>query len=136
MDISRYHRDHARILEQIETLRHLSREGVAANAARIGEAIVGMASHVKFHLAAEEQVLYPAMARSADAELAALAERYRGEMRGLSQAFADFVARWRVPARLEAEPEGFRRDANTVLRALFERLQREDAELYPAAEQA
>ncbi len=136
MEIARYHRDHARILEQIDALRALAREGVRENAERIGEAIVSTASHIKFHLAAEEQVLYPALERSPDERLAAMATRYRTEMEGLSGAFAEFVQRWRVPARLAADPDGFRQDANTVLRALFERLQRENAELYPAAELA
>ena len=136
MEIARYHRDHARILEQIDALRALAREGVRENAERIGEAIVSTASHIKFHLAAEEQVLYPARERSPDERLAAMATRYRTEMEGLSGAFAEFVQRWRVPARLAADPDGFRQDANTVLRALFERLQRENAELYPAAELA
>lgn len=136
MDIARYHRDHATILEQIDALRALSREGVRENAERIGAALVSTASHIKFHLAAEDQVLYPTLERSADAQLSALGTRYRKEMKGLSAAFADFVQRWRVPARLAADPEGFRHDANTVLRALFERLQRENAELYPAAERA
>lgn len=136
MEIARYHRDHDRILEQIDALRALAREGVRENAERIGEAIVSTASHIKFHLAAEEQVLYPALERSPDERLAAMATRYRTEMEGLSGAFAEFVQRWRVPARLAADPDGFRQDANTVLRALFERLQRENAELYPAAELA
>ena len=57
-------------------------------------------------------------------------------MQGLAASFARFVQQWRVPARLAADPEGFRRSANTVLRALFERLQRENAELYPAARMA
>ncbi|RRN79370.1 hemerythrin domain-containing protein [Pseudoxanthomonas sp. SGD-10] len=133
MDMDRYHRDHATILEQIETLRSLSRAGIAGNAGAISQAIVGTASLIKFHLAAEDQVLYPRLARSGRADLAALSSRYQAEMQGLAEAFGRFVERWRVPARLQATPEAFRSDANTVLRALYERLRREDRELYPAA---
>lgn len=136
MDIQRYHHDHARILEQIDALRALARAGVREHAEEIGQLITGTASHIKFHLAAEDQVLYPTLARCGKADLAAMSERYRIEMQGLAEAFAGFVRQWRVPARLAADPEGFRRDANTVLRALFERLQRENAELYPAAGRA
>ncbi|KAF1686693.1 hemerythrin [Pseudoxanthomonas broegbernensis] len=136
MDIQRYHRDHVRILGQIESLRALARGGVRENAEEIGELIVSTASHIKFHLAAEDQVLYPALARSGDPDLARMSERYKAEMQGLAEAFAGFVKQWRVPARLAADPEGFRHGANTVLKALFERLQRENAELYPAAEKA
>lgn len=136
MDIQRYHHDHAAIFRQINTLRELSRGGVRENAVRISELITGTASHIKFHLAAEDRVLYPVLARSGDAQVAAMSRRYQDEMEGIARAFGGFVARWRVPSRLMADPEGFRRDANVVLRALFERLQRESVELYPAAEAA
>jgi len=135
MNMDRYHHDHSTILEQIDTLRSLAQAGIADNAEHIGQAIVGTASLIKFHLAAEDQVLYPRLARSAVPGVAELSARYQVEMQGIAAAFSAFVTRWRVPARLQADPEGFRRDANTVLKALYERLRREDRELYPAAEQ-
>ena len=136
MDIERYHHDHASIFRQIDALRELARGGVRENAVRIGELIAGTASHIKFHLAAEDRVLYPALARSGDRRVAAMSGRYQKEMQGIAGAFTEFVERWRAPSRRVADPDGFRRDANVVLRALCERLQREDAELYPAAEAA
>ena len=36
--------------------------------------------------------------------------------------------------RLALEPEAFRSEANTVLQALYQRMRREDTELYPAVE--
>jgi hypothetical protein len=36
--------------------------------------------------------------------------------------------------RLAAQPEAFRSEANTVLHALYQRMRREDRELYPAVE--
>lgn len=135
MNMDRYHRDHATILRQIGTLRSLSQAGIDENADRISAAIVDTASLIKFHLAAEEQVLYPRLARSGVPEVEALSTRYQAEMRSLAGAFARFVEQWRVPARLQRDPDGFRDDANTVLKALYERLRREDQELYPAAGQ-
>lgn len=135
MNMDRYHRDHTSILRQIEALRALSRAGIGDNAEKIGQLIVNTASLIKFHLAAEDQVLYPRLARSGLPEIEQLSARYQQEMHGLAEAFRDFVGKWRVPARLQADPDGFRHDANTVLRALYERLRREDHELYPAAEQ-
>lgn len=136
MNIDRYHRDHAEIYRQINALRALSKAGVRENALAISEAITGTASHIKFHLAAEDRVLYPNLARSGDAAVAAMSARYQREMTDIAGAFAGFVEHWRVPSRLAADPDGFRHDANSVLRALFERLKHEEAELYPAAESA
>lgn len=136
MNIGRYHHDHAEIYRQIDALRALSRAGVREHAEQISEVITGTASHIKFHLAAEDRVLYPQLARSGDARVAAMSARYQREMDDIAQAFSGFVGRWRVPSRLAADPDGFRRDANIVLKALFERLKHEEAELYPAAELA
>lgn len=135
MKMDRYHRDHSNILDQIEALRSLSRAGVGENGEEIAQCIVNTASLIKFHLAAEDQVLYPRLATSGVPEVEQLSTRYQDEMQGLAEAFGEFVVRWRVPARLRADPDGFRNDANTVLKALYERLQREDRELYPAAAQ-
>lgn len=135
MNMDRYHHDHAAILRQIGALRALSQAGIGENADHISAAIVDTASLIKFHLAAEEQVLYPRLARSGMPEVESLSTRYQAEMRGLAGAFGSFVERWRVPARLQGDPDGFRHDANTVLKALYERLCREDRELYPAAAQ-
>ncbi|WP_337245549.1 hemerythrin domain-containing protein [Luteimonas sp. gir] len=134
MDIRRYHHDHGEIAAQIDALRALAHAGVADNAEAISSHIIAFASRVKFHLAAEDQVLYPTLARAGDPAVAAMGAHYQQEMQGIAAEFAEFVGQWRVPARVKADPEGFRAGANTVLRGLFERLQRENRELYPAAE--
>lgn len=135
MNMDRYHRDHGNILDQIDALRALSHAGIGENGEEIAQRIVSTASLIKFHLAAEDQVLYPRLARSGVPEVEQMSTSYQQEMNGLANAFGDFVVKWRVPARLQADPDGFRNDANTVLKALYERLKREDRELYPAAEQ-
>ena len=134
MNIQRYHRDHEKITQQINALRSLVKSGVCENAEKISEGIVDMASHIKFHLHAEDQVLYPALARCGNTHVVAMSASFQKEMQGLVKVFSDFVLQWRIPSRLLEDPEGFRRDANVVMRALFERLQRENKELYPAAE--
>ena len=93
-----------------------------------------MGTSIKFHLAAEDATLYPALRAAADPGVAGLGRRYEEEMRGLSGAYAEFSRKWRVCAVIEAAPEQFRSEANTVLKALHERIQRENRELYPAAE--
>lgn len=132
MHVERYLQDHQHIEQQIATMRLLSQGGAAAHAHEIAEHVAAIAGQIKLHLALEDQVLYPELSRVADASMTSLATRYQGEMLALTQAFAAFVAQWRVAARIEADPEGFRHAANVVLKALHERLQREDAEFFPA----
>lgn len=136
MDMQRYRKDHAWILRQFQLMRELSRSGVREHAKEISGLIRETAARIKVHLAAEESLLYPALAHSGDPRVAALGERYQREMHGMAQTFIRFVKQWSVPANLANDPEGFRADANAVLKALFERVKRENAELYPAAEKA
>lgn len=134
MDIRHYRATHQQVLGQIEQLRGLIRGGIPANAERISGLLVNIASGIKFHLAAEDKVLYPTLARSGDPTAMEVGQRYQDEMQGLSAAFGDLVTRWRVPSRVAEDPEGFRSHANTVFKALFERIMREERELYPIAE--
>lgn len=132
MDIQRYQHDHRQIIADIHALRTLAQAGVVGNTAQISKQITDMASHIKMHLAVEDRVLYPTLARLDDPVIGALAARFQAEMASLAEAFGEFVRQWRVPERIDADPEGFRRGANSVLKALYERLQKEDTEFFPA----
>lgn len=52
-------------------------------------------------------------------------------MAPLAQAYDAFVRRWNTAQHLREDAEGFRADANNVLRRLHERMQRENLEFYP-----
>lgn len=134
MDVQRYRNDHAWILRQFESLRELTHAGVRDNAEAISKLLVAISGRIKLHLAAEEEFLYPSLAHGGDSAAVALGKRYEQEMQGMAATFVAFVKDWWTPAKLEHDPEGFQRSANTVLKALFERIRRENIELYPVAE--
>ncbi len=115
MNIDKFKQQHLAILAAIDDLRQLARGGVAAQAQAIAEQIVAMSGLIKLHLAVEQRYLY---------------------MHGIAGAYLDFAGRWNTPVRLAAEPDAFRSEANTVLHALFQRMRREDHELYPAVERS
>ena len=134
MDIQRYRHDHAWILKQFEALRGLAHGGVREHADEISKLLVTVSARIKLHLATEEDLLYPSLAHSGDPVAAELGERFRAEMHGMSAAFVEFVKSWWTPAQLANDPAGFQQSANVVLKALFDRIKRENTELYPAAE--
>ena len=113
MNIDKFKQQHLAILASIDALRQLARGGVAAQAQAIAEQIIAM---------------------SGVAKVAQLGCQYENEMHGIAGAYLDFAGRWNTPVRLAAEPDAFRSEANTVLHALFQRMRREDHELYPAVE--
>ena len=134
MNIDKFKRQHVAILDGIARLREAARGGIEENAEKIASMIVKISSVIKLHLVVEDSVLYPEVASSSDAMLSRLGERYQYEMKGISEEFFAFATHWNLAARVAAEPERFRAEANQVLRVLFDRMQREDHEFYPAIE--
>ena len=134
MNIDKFKQQHLAIRAAIDDLRQLARGGVAAQAQAIAAHIVAMSGLIKLHLAVEQRYLYPAAQACGLATVARLGRQYESEMHGIAGAYLDFAGRWNTPVRLAAEPEAFRSEANTVLHALYQRMRREDRELYPAVE--
>lgn len=134
MDIQRFKHQHEDILRRIADLRNLVHQGIEANAQHIARQIHELGTVVKLHLAVEDRILYPAVRRAADARISAMGETYQEEMKGIANAYIRFTSKWSDAARLAAEPEGFRAEANTVLKTVYERMVRENHEFYPAIE--
>lgn len=132
MDIEKFKRDHVALMRTVGELRELVHAGIESHADAIAHELVAMSAAVKLHLAAEDRVLYPALA--ADARTQDIGERYQNEMGGLAQTYAEFVRHWSFAAQIAGDPEGFRNEANAVFKALHQRVQRENRELYPLAE--
>ncbi|MCE3263169.1 MAG: hemerythrin [Pseudoduganella sp.] len=132
MKVQRFEHDHHEILAGIAQLRQLIASGIDCNAAAIAQLLRTMSASIKLHLAVEDRVVYPALASCGRADLAALGRFYQQEMGDLAQQYMAFASRWNLPNRLQADPAGFRAEANSVFKALFLRTRREESELYPA----
>ena len=134
MDIDRFKQQHVEILQRIETLRSMVRGGIVANALAIAKQIHDLGTVVKLHLAIEDRILYPAVRQAPDAKIAAMGEAYQKEMLGIATPYIRFTSKWSDSKRVAAEPETFRAEANTVLKNVYQRMQRENHEFYPAIE--
>jgi hypothetical protein len=93
-----------------------------------------MSAVIKVHLAAEDRALYPALEAANNRQLARLGRQFQAEMASIAAAYNVFARQWNTAAQLRADPNGFRAQANQVLRTLYERMQREDRHFYPAVE--
>jgi hypothetical protein len=96
--------------------------------------IVAMSSTIKLHLAVEDRALYPALQRGGNPELARLGLQYQQEMGAIARAYETFARRWNLPESVRRDEQGFRDDANQVLRMVHERMQRENHDFYPRIE--
>ena len=63
-----------------------------------------------------------------------MGRQYQHEMGPIASAYDAFARRWNTEAALRADAQGFRADANRVLRPGYARRQREDRDFYPRIE--
>ena len=134
MNIDKFKHQHVEILTAISALRALAKNGIRTNAAEISSRIIAMSSLIKLHLAVEDSTLYPALQNGNSALLARLGKKYQNEMESIAAAYLSFARRWNAATAVSRDPEGFRADANHVLKMLHDPMKRENTEFYPAIE--
>jgi len=105
-----------------------------ADAAPTADLLKALAGKLIIHLAAEDQQLYPKMAKSSDKIVAATAKRFQQEMGGLKAAFEAYYGKWSMAKAIQSDPPGFIAATKGVFDALGKRVQRENTELYPLAD--
>ena len=86
------------------------------------------------HLKCEDWALYPRLKASGDSDIAQLARDFILEMGHIADEFAAYDARW-TAERVADDWPGFCAETAAVLGAIAMRIEREEDELYPAAEQ-
>ncbi len=131
-------------VRQHQTLRDAaSRLQTSLDAAALGRdatearsALSALAGALRVHLANEDKNLYPSLASASDPKLQTLARRFQDEMGGLAGAFRAYADQWPSPAAIQAAPAAFVTASKDVLRALAERMQREERDLYPQLDAA
>lgn len=134
MNIDKYKHQHTAIFISIRKLKELSHEGIALNAADIAAHVIKMSSVIKLHLSIEDKFLYPALQEANNPRLAMMGKQFQHEMTHIAETYGEFARKWNDAGHVSGDPEGFRREANRVLKILFERMQREDRDFYPMIE--
>ncbi|MBO9698410.1 MAG: hemerythrin domain-containing protein [Sphingopyxis sp.] len=85
------------------------------------------------HLKCEDWILYPRLMAAGDAELIRITREFELEMGGLAADFVAYDNKW-MRERVAADWPGFCRETKIVLDLLAMRIEREERELYPLAE--
>jgi hypothetical protein len=136
MNLDKLKGQHTDILSSINRLRETVKRGIPENAVLIAQQLVQMSGVISLHLSMEDRFLYPQVQKHGNAQLASLGRHYQEEMTHIAAAYGEFVKKWNVAAHVAADPEGFRAEANRVLKTVFERMQRENKDFYPIVEAA
>jgi hemerythrin-like domain-containing protein len=116
-----------------EISKMLNAASVAANAQEFRLTLSKLAGLVKVHLAMEDKALYPSLVSSADPKVESTAKRFIDEMGGISQAFGDYNDKWTAKAMRE-QSDTFVRETKNLFGVLGRRIEKENNELYPMAD--
>lgn len=129
----KFRSQHDEILRAMEEIGAQIR--AKATPAVLRKLLSGLAGKVGFHLAMEDQALYPRLMESSDAAVKTRATKFKDQMGDLGEVFTRYNTRWQVSA-IQADMEGFANETRKVMGALAKRIERENAELYPLADKA
>ena len=122
-----YRRQHGEILGMVDALTGMLNE-TSLDASKARTSLSNVVGKARVHLAMEDQSLYPdAFSRE---QTRVMAQSYQREMGDLAASLIDFSRRWTLAA-MESEPASFCQEATQIFKALRERIQREETELYP-----
>lgn len=86
------------------------------------------------HLKCEDWALYPKLQAKGDPDISRLAKQFVDEMGHIADDFAAYDLRW-TQAAVDADWPGFCAETTGILDTLAMRIDREDKDLYPVAEQ-
>ena len=95
-----------------------------------------LAGILRTHFALEDELLYPRMIESDHREAALMARVYRDEVAHLATRFDRFIERWSSSDAIAGARRQFRFEAGMLFAALRDRIDRENRDLYPLAEEA
>lgn len=129
-----HHQELRTIAGRIESL--LEAASVAADPNGVATVVRELFGKFSVHLAIEDNSLYPRYRSHADATLRTTAQRFETEMGGLGERFDAYRKAWPGPLAIARDPAAFVTQTREVLRALQERVAREESQLYDLIDQA
>lgn len=133
MDIDLLRTQHQEISDTGRQLR--TAVGCQTQPDGVGQLRWQLARQLMAHLALEDQFLYPLIQRSHDQALRQQAAQLQSDTGWIADTFGTYMRHWNED-RIAREWPIFCDETRSLLKALEERMHREDHGLYPAAEKA
>jgi len=108
---------------------------LSADASEVRSLLSKLMGKLKIHLAMEDNALYPKLLNSADASVKSLAKKFQDEMGGIGKALDAYKHTWSNALEIQKDPNAFIQQTKELFDALAKRINRENNELYKAADQ-
>lgn len=131
MNLSNLIRQHMDIRGEIKYIKEvIDKSSIELNAMDISSHINKLAGKLQVHLMSEDKFLYPSLINGEDLELKKMATLYMDEMGEISEVFVEYKNKFNTKNKIEANKEGFFQETKIILKAIEERINKEENGLY------
>ncbi len=132
MDINNILRQHDELFEVIKKIEaYQTQEKVQENAFEISKLLAQLSGILKVHLLSEDKFVYPALMKQQDSKVRTTAENYAHEMGELGAIFTAYKTKYLSASKIADDAVAFLAETKEVFLALENRIQKENAFLYP-----
>lgn len=133
-EMRRLRAEHAALSTLSRLLTELVRQPVPPRPTELASVRGMLRDTLLRHLKCEDWILYPRLKASGHPDVVAMADEFVREMGHIADDFMRYEAAW-TAERVAGDWPGFCRETTAVLDVLAMRIERENCELYPAADQ-
>lgn len=123
-------RQHNTILTEISFIMGEVEKGNKMNGAEVALHISKLAGHLNMHLMNEDKFLYPKLLNESDLAVKNLALQYNNEMGDLVNVYTKYKNEYNTCNKINECAETFIIDTRSVMKALINRIDKEDNGLY------
>ncbi|HEV7122042.1 MAG TPA: hemerythrin domain-containing protein [Rhodanobacter sp.] len=131
---ARFREQHVEILRLAAELQRIPEPQLRENAGPARKALSNLLGKLTLHLAVEDRSVYPQLQSSPNAAVANMAKRFEQEMGGIAAKVQAWGNSWPTPGAIQADPRRFITETADIITILKQRMQRENLELYAAAD--
>ena len=126
-----YRKQHDELLAVAgEFKSHLRANNLEQDSAPARTLLSQLLGKLTIHLAMEDRSLYPRLSEHDDARVRDTANRFQSEMGHISKTLEAYNKKWATPAAIQANADAFIAETDGVLKALADRISRENDDLY------
>lgn len=130
--INTYVRQHEQIREIAEEILNIINiNTLKENSDNVRRLLARLAGNIKLHLTIEDESLYPDLLGDGDEKVRDTAKKFQNEMGDINTKFSEYILKWRTVRQIEDSNSGFADETKKLFSVIFERIEKENKELYP-----
>jgi|GEM_PF-178451 hypothetical protein len=131
INLNNLDKQHERIKGEVSFFEEEIKKGIPdRNTSQLALHVNILAGQLKVHLLEEDEFLYPDLLKSSDPEIQRMAKQYFDEMGNLVSEYNKFKQNYNINIKIEKNKEMFNKDVQIIIKALKDRINKEDNELY------